>query len=57
MPWWNALSRTGVHGDATKASADKGHILLDAAVKECIEFVRELREKPLPVRREPRETP
>jgi creatinine amidohydrolase len=57
MPWWNALSRTGVHGDATRASADKGHILLDAAVKECIEFVRELREKPLPVRREPRETP
>ena len=24
MPWWNAISRTGVHGDATKATAEKG---------------------------------
>jgi creatinine amidohydrolase len=57
MPWWNSISHTGVHGDATKATAAKGHTLLDAAVKECIEFVRELRDKPLPVRWEPRETP
>jgi creatinine amidohydrolase len=57
MPWWNAISHTGVHGDATKATADKGAVLLDAAVKECVEFVRELREKPLPVRWEPREWP
>lgn len=56
MPWWSAISRTGVHGEPTKATAEKGRILLDAAVKECVEFVRELREKPLPVRREPRET-
>jgi creatinine amidohydrolase len=57
MPWWNAISRTGVHGDATKATAEKGALLLDAAVKECVEFVRELREKPLPVRWDPSETP
>lgn len=57
MPWWNAISHTGVHGDATKATAEKGKALLDAAVRECVEFVRELREKPLPVRHEPRETP
>jgi creatinine amidohydrolase len=57
MPWWNALSHTGVHGDATKATAEKGRVLLDAAVKECVDFVRELHEKPLPVRWEPRETP
>lgn len=56
MPWWNAISRTGVHGDATKATAEKGVALLDAAVRECIAFVRELREKPLPVRWEPSET-
>ena len=24
MPWWNAISHTGVHGDATKATAEKG---------------------------------
>jgi creatinine amidohydrolase len=57
MPWWNAISRTGVHGDPTKATAEKGGLLLDAAVKECVEFVRELKEKPLPVRHEPTETP
>jgi creatinine amidohydrolase len=57
MPWWNAISHTGVHGDATRATADKGSRLLEAAVNECVEFVRELREKPLPVRWEPVETP
>jgi creatinine amidohydrolase len=57
MPWWNAISRTGVHGDATKATPEKGALLLDAAVKECVEFIRELREKPLPVRWEPTEQP
>ena len=46
-----------MHGDATKATADKGAVLLDAAVKEYVEFVRELREKPLPVRWEPSESP
>lgn len=56
MPWWNAISRTGVHGDATKATVEKGKALLDAAVRECVEYVQELREKPLPVRQEPRET-
>jgi len=56
MPWWNAISRTGVHGDATRATAEKGVTLLEAAVRECVAFVRELREKPLPVRLEPSET-
>ena len=57
MPWWNALSHSGVHGEPTKATAEKGRVLLDAAVKECVEFVRELKEKPLPVRWEPSEVP
>ena len=56
MPWWSSFSRTGVQGDATKATAQKGRALLDAAVKECIAYVRELLEKPLPERREPQET-
>jgi creatinine amidohydrolase len=56
MPWWNALSHTGIHGAPTLATAEKGRVLLDAAVKECVEFVRELREKALPVRWVPQET-
>jgi creatinine amidohydrolase len=57
MPWWNAISRTGVHGDPTRATAEKGKALFEAAVRECASFVRELREKSLPVRREPSEQP
>jgi creatinine amidohydrolase/Fe(II)-dependent formamide hydrolase-like protein len=57
MPWWNALSQTGVHGDATRATAEKGAALLAAAVDECVGFVRELRSKPLPVKMTPSETP
>jgi creatinine amidohydrolase len=57
MPWWSSFSRTGVQGDATKATAEKGAALLDAAVEECVGFVRELLAMPLPSRREPAETP
>lgn len=53
MPWWSSFSRTGVQGRPTLATAHKGKALLDAAVEECVGFVRELREKPLPERRNP----
>jgi creatinine amidohydrolase len=56
MPWWSSFSATGVQGDATKASAEKGGELLEEAVRECVGFVRELLQKRLPERREPRET-
>jgi creatinine amidohydrolase len=56
MPWWSSFSTTGVQGDPTKATAEKGKALLDAAVAECVAFVRELKSKPLPERRRPRET-
>src|SRR5581483_11160769 len=54
MPWWNAISHTGVHGEATKATAAKGKVLFEQAVTECVSFIRELRSKPLPVGGEPR---
>ena len=53
MPWWSSFSRTGVQGDPTKATDAKGKALLDAAVEECVAFVRELRSKPLPRRQDP----
>ena len=56
MPWWSSFSRTGIQGDASKATAEKGRKLLDAAVTECVEFVRELLARPLPERLEPQET-
>jgi hypothetical protein len=39
------------------AIAEKGKVLLDAAVEEIVSYVRELLRMPLPERREPRETP
>jgi creatinine amidohydrolase len=53
MPWWSSFSRTGVQGRPTLATADKGRRLLDAAVHECVAYVRELREIPVPERRAP----
>jgi creatinine amidohydrolase len=53
MPWWSAFSRSGVQGDATKATAAKGRQLLAAAVAECVAYVDELLAKPLPRRRSP----
>ena len=55
MPWWSSFSRTGVQGSPTLATAEKGKRFLEAAVEECVGYVRELLEKPLPERREPRE--
>lgn len=57
MPWWNAISRTGVHGQATLATPEKGRALFDQAVRECVAFVEELASKPLPERSEPSTVP
>jgi creatinine amidohydrolase len=53
MPWWSSFSRTGVQGQPSLATAEKGAALLDAAVSECVEYVRELRARPLGGRRAP----
>jgi creatinine amidohydrolase len=57
MPWWSSFSQTGVQGRATLGTAEKGETLLAAAVDEVAGYVRDLKARPLPRRREPRETP
>jgi creatinine amidohydrolase len=52
MPWWSSFSDSGVQGDATAATAEKGERLFDAAVDELITYVRELRSMPIPQRKE-----
>jgi creatinine amidohydrolase len=42
MEPWSALSQTGVMGDPTKASAEKGKLLLDAAANGIVELIDEL---------------
>jgi creatinine amidohydrolase len=50
MPWWSSFSRSGVQGDPTKATAEKGKALFEAAVAEVVAFVSELRQTSLPRR-------
>jgi creatinine amidohydrolase len=52
MPWWSSFSETGVQGEPTKATPEKGKRLFDAAVAELVGFVGELRKTPLPQRRD-----
>lgn len=52
MPWWSSFSDSGVQGDATKASGEKGKILFEAAVNEVVSFVTELQQTSLPRRKD-----
>jgi creatinine amidohydrolase len=52
MPWWSSFSESGVQGDASKATADKGRALFEAATQEIVAFVTELRSLPLPQRKD-----
>src|SRR5206468_8882941 len=45
--WWGRWTKTGVHGDPTKATADKGKILFEAAVSGLVQLVDELRAWPI----------
>jgi creatinine amidohydrolase len=50
MPWWSSFSKSGVQGDATKATAEKGKALFEAAIDEIVSFVEDLRSTSLPAR-------
>jgi len=45
MEHWSAMSKSGVMGDPTKASVEKGRFLLEAAADEIVEVVRDLRKR------------
>jgi creatinine amidohydrolase len=45
--FWGRWTKTGVHGDPTKATAEKGRILFEAALTGLIELVAELRAWPI----------
>ena len=50
--FWGRWTQTGVHGDATKATAEKGRILFEAAVTGLVELVGELRAWPIAKRQD-----
>jgi creatinine amidohydrolase len=45
MEPWSALTESGVMGDPTKATAEKGRVLLDAAAAGVVELIDELRRR------------
>jgi creatinine amidohydrolase len=50
--FWSRWTQTGVHGDPTKATAEKGRILFEAAVSGLAELVAELRAWPIAARQD-----
>jgi creatinine amidohydrolase len=46
MPYWSALTESGVMGDATVATAEKGRVLLDRAQQEAAAFIAEVAARP-----------
>lgn len=51
VPYWSSISPSGVMGDATKATKEKGEQFLEAAINGLIELIRELRQTPILERR------
>lgn len=45
--YWSTVTDNGTMGDPTKATAQKGQLLLDAAVKELVDIVREFKARPI----------
>ncbi|NIM18036.1 MAG: creatininase family protein [Candidatus Aminicenantes bacterium] len=43
MPYWSSMTESGVRGDATKASVEKGKNFLEAAIEGLIELIREFK--------------
>jgi creatinine amidohydrolase len=50
--YWSARTASGIMGDATKASKEKGEQFLTAAVEGLIELIREYRQAPILPRRD-----
>jgi creatinine amidohydrolase len=55
--YWGRWTKTGVHGDATKATAEKGRVLFEAAVEGLVQLVDELRAWPIEKRAEMHQGP
>jgi len=55
--YWGRWTETGVHGDATKGTAEKGEQIFEAAVEGLLGLVDELRDWPIEERAEMHEHP
>jgi creatinine amidohydrolase len=55
--YWGRWTGTGVHGDPTKATSEKGRILFEAAVAGLVRLVDEIRSWPIAKRRDMHQGP
>jgi creatinine amidohydrolase len=55
--FWGRWTRTGVHGDPTRATAEKGRVLFEAAVNGMLKLVDELRAWPVEKRHDMHKLP
>ena len=46
MNWWSRMSATGVNGTPSRATAEKGRIMIEATITRLIEVAREFRDLP-----------
>jgi len=46
--WWSSFSPSGVAGEATKGTAEKGRLMFECAADNLVALVRELRARPDP---------
>ena len=52
IPYWSQQTASGVMGDATRATVEKGERFLAAAVDGLVELIRELKQQEIPPRRD-----
>jgi creatinine amidohydrolase len=50
--WWSRNSVTGVQGDATLATAEKGRLVFEAATRKLADFIDEFRQREIRPRRD-----
>ncbi|MBT4499657.1 MAG: hypothetical protein HOC74_18160, partial [Gemmatimonadetes bacterium] len=52
VPYWSSITASGVNGDATKATKEKGEKFLAASVESLVDLIRELRAQEILPRRD-----
>lgn len=47
MEWWSTISKTGVIGDPTVATPEKGKEIYTAAVEGLVKIVQDMKNRPI----------
>jgi creatinine amidohydrolase len=52
MEWWSTFSQSGVLGDPTTATEEKGRAIFEKVIERMVELVKEFKARPLRPRRD-----